>query len=837
MQNARSVVTLIPGAGPRLSLRGGLAALLGFACFSTVAADLPELRTAAQVRSLSAEEADRHYPVRLRGVLTFFDQKTPTHEFRFLQDETAGIYFYVDNAALIPPLRTGQTLELEGQTGKGEFAPIVIARRISVLDSGTFPQAKPVSFEQLGTGEEDSQFVEVRGIVRSVRLEEQRLYFLIEVATGDGRVTAYATELPVTRSEDLIDSLVRVRGVCFTQFNRQRQLFDFGLLVPRPEDLVIEKRAPGDPFAVAVQPIKSLLQYSTQGSYGHRLKVVGTVTARYGDKLYIQDESEGVCVQTRQNSRVRVGDRVEVLGFASKGDYTPTLQNGVYRTVDPGAPLKPEKITADQALKGDHDCRLVSIEATLLDRAQHSKEPFLVLQAGGFIFHAYLKEPGEAKDWGRLQNGSKVLLTGVCLIEAGEDWYYGEDWRAASFRLLLRSPADIIMLEHPPWWTLRKLLWAIAILVAVVLGAFAWVAFLRRRVQRQTQIINEKLRAEAALKERYVELFEKANDVVFTHDLTGCLTSINTTGERLLQRLRGDILGRNLVDLVAAEQRPAARQWLEQVVKGAEPPAAEWDFVNAAGQRFKLEINTRSIAQNGTQIEVEGIGRDVTERKRLEREILEISNREQQRIGHDLHDGVCQQLAAIVLRSHVLARHLQEKGVAESAEAEALGALVNESLVQTRGVARGLFPVRLEENGLVSALEELVTTAKGLYQINCTFANGGFPPQVDSGAALHVYYIAQEAVLNAAKHSGATRVAVALSRIKDRVALSVEDNGTGFQLNNPTRLGMGIGIMRYRARVIGATLDLKTQPGQGTQVLCVFQPTGSETGAERRNHS
>ena len=185
---ARSVSSLIAATGRRLGVRRGLAILLGVGYASTIAAELPELHTASQVRALSAEEAERHQPVRLRGVLTFFDQKTPTHEFRFLQDETAGIYFYLDNTVSTAGLVAGQRLELEGETGKGEFAPIVFARRIQVLGPGTFPGAKPVSFEQLATGEEDSQYVEVRGIVRSVRLEEQRLYFLLEVATGDGRV-------------------------------------------------------------------------------------------------------------------------------------------------------------------------------------------------------------------------------------------------------------------------------------------------------------------------------------------------------------------------------------------------------------------------------------------------------------------------------------------------------------------------------------------------------------------------------------------------------------------------------------------------------------------------
>jgi PAS domain S-box-containing protein len=831
IMNARR---FLPAAlGSFLLLTAG-ASSVAFAADQTA---LPELRTAAQVRHLSVEKAELGYPVRLKGVLTFFDEKRPTKSFRFVQDDTAGIYFYFETGVTNPGLSVGQEVELEGHTGKGEFAPIVWVHQIHVPGEGTFPQARPVSFEQLASGQEDSQFVEVHGVVRSVRLEEQRLYFLIDVATGDSHLTAYLSELPVTRSEDLIDCTVRIRGVCFTQFNRQHQLFDFGLLLPRPEDLWVEKPAPTDAFTIAAQPIKSLLQYPWQDVHGHRLKVIGTVALCYGDSLYIQDDTQGLCVQTKQTTPLRIGDRVEVLGFATRGGYTPTLQSGVYRKLETGLPPTPFKVNADQALKAEYDCRLVTIEATLLDRAQQSKEPFLVLQSGGFIFHAYLKGQQHTSEFENLEKGSKVSVTGICVVDPGEEWHYGEDWRAESFRLLLRSPSDIGVIQKPPWWTLRKLLWAVGVLCAVVLGAFAWVAFLRRRVQQQTHVIRERLQAEAAMKERYLELFENANDVVFTHDLTGRLTSINSTGERLLQRDRAEILSSNLADFVAEEQRPAAKEWLHKVVKGTEPPAAEWDFVNAAGQRFKLEINTRMIEQNGHPLEIEAIGRDITERKRLEREILEVSNKEQQRIGHDLHDGVCQQLAAIAYRSHVLARRLQEKGVTESTEAEALGELVNQSLVQTRGVARGLFPVRLEENGLASALEELASGTTGLYPVRCTFTCQGPAPEVELGVGLHVYYIAQEAVLNAVRHGKARNVSITLSPHEDGSALAVQDDGSGFLMAGNARVGMGIDIMSYRARVIGATLDLQSQPGKGTQITCVFHPAALATGIEHERNN
>ena len=782
-----------------------------------------ELQTAQQVRQLTPEQTASHYPVRLRGVVTFFD---PNQYFQFVQDETAGIYFSLDNLSGSPPLAIGQLVELEGEANPGEYAPVIAPRRIQILGTGTFPAAKPVIFQQLASGQQDSQFAEVHGIVRAVHFDEESQYFFVDIATGGGRLTAYASKLPVAQGGDLVDSTVTVRGVCVTRFNRQRQLFDIRLLVPRPTDLVVDVAAPADPFAIPAKPIEQLLQFTPQGPYGHRVKVVGTVIYRQDDDtLYIEDKTEGLYVETKQPGTLLVGDQVEVLGFPAKGEYTPMLQDATFRKTRSGTVPEPDAINCDEALKGTHDCQLVRMEATVLDRARQSHEQFLVLQAtNGFIFHAYLEKKDDGVNFAYLQNGSKVAVTGVCLIETGNNWQAGELWRAKSFRILMRSADDIFVLKKPSWWNLQKLLWATGILGIVLLAAFVWVVVLRRRVHTQTGIIRQKLETEAALKERYEDLFENANDMVFTTGPDGRITSINQAGERLLQFRREEILAKNLVEFVVEEQRDAVGQWFEQVTDDMELPPAEWDFINAAGQRIRLEVSARMVRQTGKSAEVESVARDITERKRLEREILEISNREQRRIGHDLHDGVCQQLAAIAYRMDIMADQLQEKGVLEFSEAERIGGLVNETINQTRSVARGLFPVRLEENGLISAIEELAANAENLFKIRCQFLCDEPQLILENAAALHLYYIVQEAVLNAVKHGKATNVIISIARNHDRFLLTISDNGGGFQ-STSSATGMGIRIMRYRASVIGTTLDLKSAPNQGTHITCVFYPS------------
>jgi PAS domain S-box-containing protein len=794
-----------------------------------------ELTTAEQVRQLTPAQAAHHYPVRLRGVVTFCDAN---NYYYFVQDKSAGIYFRLDPSAGGPPLAAGQVIEVEGEADPGEFAPVVMARNVQISGTGTFPAAQSVSFEQIASGQDDSQFVEIQGTVRAAQFDTASGYYLVDIATGGGRVTAYAKQLPVAPGGDLVDSTVAVRGVCVTEFNHQRQLFDIRLLVPRSSDLVVEAAAPKNPFDAPMLPIERLLQFTPQGPYGHRVKVRGTVIYRQDeDVLYIEDPTEGLYVETRQTGPLLPGDVVEVLGFPAKGEYTPMLQDAIFHKIASDPKPEPVPIDTDEALKGTYDCRLVRMEATILDRARHSREQFLVLQApGGFIFHAYLERKNAGTDFAYLENGTKVAVTGVCLIETGNSWQAGQAWRAKSFRILMRSAGDVFVLQWPPWWNLQKLLWVLLLLGVSVLGAFAWVVILRRRVQEQTRIIREKLQVEAALKERYENLFENANDMVFTCDFAGRITSLNRAGELLLRRRRDEIDGRKLFELIAEEQREAAERWFEQIVRRPDVAMApaEWDFTDGPGWRVKLEIGARIVEKEGRAVEVEGIARDITERKRLEKEILEISNREQQRIGHDLHDGVCQQLAGIAYRVDILADQLQEKHFSEASEAERIGGLVNDAITQTRSVARGLFPVHLEESGLMLALEDLAANATNLFKIRCDFTGSGPAPVLENGVAAHLYYIAQEAVLNAVKHGKAAHVTLSLKHAGGHYELTIQDNGSGFETGNGNSKGMGVRIMQYRARTIGATLDLKSAPGAGTRITCVFYPTVPEPSQKSR---
>ncbi len=217
------------------------------------------------------------------------------------------------------------------------------------------------------------------------------------------------------------------------------------------------------------------------------------------------------------------------------------------------------------------------------------------------------------------------------------------------------------------------------------------------------------------------------------------------------------------------------------------------------------------------------------ERKRLEKEILRISELEQKRIGHDLHDGLCQHLAGIEFMSQVLQQRLAAKSRAEAASAAEIARLVRQAISQTRDLARGLSPVVLESQGLMSALEELAASTEKVFKIDCVFQCDTPVLVHDNTVATHLYRIAQEAVGNAVKHGRARRVTLTLTSTPECVVLAVRDNGAGMPETMTNVKGMGLHIMHYRAAIIGASLAIQKEPGNGTAVICSLRSKPAES--------
>lgn len=214
--------------------------------------------------------------------------------------------------------------------------------------------------------------------------------------------------------------------------------------------------------------------------------------------------------------------------------------------------------------------------------------------------------------------------------------------------------------------------------------------------------------------------------------------------------------------------------------------------------------------------------------QKLEEEIITISEREQQRIGRDLHDEVCQYLAAIGFSASMLKQQLENQSHTLARSAGDIASLLQDAAMRTRDLARGLSPVDRDEGGLESALEELASTTSRLAGISCSVIYPETVPITGNIQAIHLFRIAQEALNNALKHGHAKSVVIALEASEGTFSLRVSDDGVGFNPLPGERKGMGLSIMRYRARMISGKLDIQPNSPIGTVVVCTIEKGASE---------
>ena len=327
--------------------------------------------------------------------------------------------------------------------------------------------------------------------------------------------------------------------------------------------------------------------------------------------------------------------------------------------------------------------------------------------------------------------------------------------------------------------------------------------------------------------ERLRAILETAVEGIITIDEQGAIESFNPSAEKIFGCSAGEAIGQNVKLLMPEPYRHEHDGYIENYHRtghakiigiGREVVGRRKD-----GTTFPMDLSVSEVRLADRRL-FTGFVRDITERKQLEKEIIEISNREQQRIGQDLHDGFRQELAGIELMCQVLEQKLVAKSKPESKQVGEIGRHIREAISHTRKLARGLSPVELETNGFTSALHELTAHAQKLFNIECRFECAGPVFIRDNVAATHLYRIVQEAINNAVKHGKARRVVVSLKPAGDRSALAVTDDGIGFSNESNKNGGMGLQIMKYRAGVVDAALEVRSGvDGAGTTILCVFR--------------
>jgi len=486
----------------------------GLVCLLPLQATAQLLTNAAQVLSLSAERARQKIPVSVKGIVTAAE---PTWNSKFfLQDETSGVF--VGNSSSGRP-QPGDVVEVTGVTYPGAYAPTITSAKWKKVGTAPLPEPRRVPIEQIMSGVEDGQRVEVVGVVRAVTPAKTNSDVVI--LSGGYRLHAFPKTPTDIDPMSLVGARVRVRGTAAATFNTNalRHLTSVVLFVPEHEDFIVEEIEPGDPFEEPILPLNSIAQYQRDFVPGKRAHVKGVVSLqRPGEDIFINDETGGLHVRTRQAEPFAVGEMVEAAGFPDFDHFLPVLEDAVVRrTGEQHNGVEAKKVTVANIQDGLHHADLITLAAKVLDRSfrrartgtngvAQTRTVLMLQQGTNLVFTAEAETPQKETALAEIPIGSTIEVTGICFTESGEDK------KLKSLQVLLPDAGSFKLIEKPSWLTPARLLVGLGILLVVAIAAVIWTVMVSKRNAVLSDLILAREKAQAELQQAHDLLEERVKE-------------------------------------------------------------------------------------------------------------------------------------------------------------------------------------------------------------------------------------------------------------------------------------------------------------------------------------
>lgn len=433
-------------------------------CFFRVsfldATPVPEVHNIAWAHA--AESPSTTDLIQLRGVVTAFSGWKNSF---FLEDASGAISVdRLENA----PLQVGDEVQVSGHLKPGLFANIILSEQVSVLGHPGLPKPHVATYEELQTGEFDSKLVAFSGTVQAARFADiwGKKMLLLDLQVGNAALSVYLLHYPDRDFAWLVDSQIRVTGVCGTIFNSRRQLIGLRIFAPDLAQITVTAKGP-DLAAIPVSPLDSLLTFHGT-PLDHRVHVQGVVTYQApGHELFLQEGQTAIRVISPSDEILAPGTRAEAWGFVAREGYSADLKNGLIHNLGRGVPVAPIPIQASDVIKMEdgfrqapYDGLLVQTEAHILDRLPNTGSLLWTLEANDVRFDVAINNG--PRDWAlAFESGTRVLITGICVAEIDQTKNLN------SFHLLLRSPADMTVVRGPYWSQSFLLLLATYLLILI----------------------------------------------------------------------------------------------------------------------------------------------------------------------------------------------------------------------------------------------------------------------------------------------------------------------------------------------------------------------------------
>ncbi|MDA7916076.1 PAS domain S-box protein [Verrucomicrobia bacterium] len=322
---------------------------------------------------------------------------------------------------------------------------------------------------------------------------------------------------------------------------------------------------------------------------------------------------------------------------------------------------------------------------------------------------------------------------------------------------------------------------------------------------------------------RLAAILETAVEGIITINERGTIESFNRAAVDMFSYSEPEVLGQNVKMLMPQPYKDEHDGYLKNYHNTGKAQiigiGREVTGRRKSGDLFPMEMSISEVKLHDRKV-FTGFVRDITDRRELERQILETRHNEQRHIGRELHDNLGQQLTGIEFMSQALEQKLSATDNENAKDAAEIARLVRQAISHTRGLSHGLNPVMVESGGLIAALQDLAATTEELFQTKCEFNASGPVHINDNSVAFHLYRIAQESVNNAIKHGKPKRIQISLTADSLSTLLSINDNGSGLVKKTDQRPGIGLRIMQYRAGIIGAALAINKNKDGGAEVTC-----------------
>jgi signal transduction histidine kinase len=523
---------------------------------ASTATNAPAITTVAEIKALSLDLAKKQLPVSIRGVVT---ATLPAVQGAVVQDATRGIFVSLQAFKNSEPLQLGEFCQIDGVTGPGLFAPVIVARRITHFGAGQLPQPVRATWDQLMNGSLDTQYADIEGVVTAIH--DQQIVMLTE----GGKVTLDLSEFRPEALAGYQNARVRIRGCIFGPFNGQTRRVEPGALRVADAAVQVLEPAPRDLFDAPQKSIAELLLYDPKAAPFRLLKVSGQVIYGRAGEYFLTDGTNGLLVATRNSDHFAVGDLVDAIGFLELGGPAAELKEVVLRKTGRAPLPAPTKLAPDHLLLASYAGTLVQVDATLINQWREGSEYVLDLQSGFLEFKARLNTRGLPVSLP--SSGSRLELTGVYAPQGN----HSGNGTVNGFELLLHSPTGIRVLATPPWWTLKRVLVLAGMLTALLCAVLVWNKELRHQVQQRGHQLETEIRSRQRAELQHAAEAERSRIARDLHDELGTgLTEVSLLASAGLDELQG-VEKSNDRFRVIAEKARALVSGLDVIVWAIDP--------------------------------------------------------------------------------------------------------------------------------------------------------------------------------------------------------------------------------------------------------------------------